>query len=357
VPGRPQLWSPASPALYGVVAATMAQGRVEQADKLRVGMRSVQVRNGILYLNGQRLWLHGAAIHEDVSGRGAALTGGDIDTIVSQLRSVGANVTRAHYLLSTPLLDALDAAGIMVWSQAPVDHADVVLATTKGRARALALLRATIIGERSHPSVIIDSVANELTPAPDAAPGPKTYLNQAIALAHTLDPAAVVGLDTYGLPGYPRQSIYAKLDVLGLDSYFGWYPGPRGHRIVSFSELEPFLRQCRAQYPRQALVLSEFGAEGLYDGPASAKGTFEFQSDYIRRTFGVLDRLPFMNGSIYWILRDFAVAPGWIGGASVPAGFAPDGLNHKGLIAYDGTQKPAFAVAQQLFQQTPNWVR
>ncbi len=357
VAGPPRLWSPSSPSLYGVVVATMAQGRVEQADTLRVGMRSVQVRAGILYLNGKRLWLHGAAIHEDVSGRGAALTEGDIDTIVSELRSVGANITRAHYLLSTPLLDALDAAGIMVWSQPPVDHADAVLATNTGRARALALLRATIIGERSHPSVIIDSLANELTPTPDAVPGTKAYLNQAIALARALDPAALTGLDTYGLPGYPRQSIYAKLDVLGLDSYFGWYPGPQGHRIVSFAELEPFLRRARAQYPRQALVLSEFGAEGLYDGPASAKGTFEFQSDYIKRTFAVLERLPFMNGSIYWILRDFAVAPGWIGGASVPAGFAPDGLNHKGLIAYDGTQKPAFAVAEQLFGQTPGWAR
>jgi hypothetical protein len=355
--GRPQLWSPASPSMYGVVVATMAQGRVEQANSLRVGMRSVQVRGGILYLNGQRLWLHGAAIHEDVTGRGAALSEGDIDTIVSDLRSVGANITRAHYLLSTPLLDALDAAGIMVWSQAPVDHADGLLAREAGRRRALALLRATILGERSHPSVIIDSVANELTPTPDAVTGTRSYLDQAIPLARTLDPAAVVGLDTYGLPGYPRQSTYAKFDVLGLDSYFGWYPGPRGHRILSFAKLEPFLRQSRRQYPRQALVLSEFGAEGLYDGPASAKGTFEFQSDYIRRTFAVLDRLPFMNGSIYWILRDFAVAPGWIGGASVPAGFPPDGLNHKGLIAYDGTQKPAFTVAQQFFEQTPAWAR
>jgi hypothetical protein len=357
VPGRPVLWSPASPSLYRVEVATMAGSRVEQISSLRVGMRSVQVRGGILYLNGRRLWLHGAAIHEDVSGRGAALSDGDINTIVSELRSVGANITRAHYLLSGPLLDALDAAGILVWSQAPVDHADALLASRAGRRRALALLRATIIGERSHPSVIVDSVANELTPDPDAAPGTRSYLDQAISLARRLNPAAVVGLDTYGLPGYQRQDVYTKLDVLGIDSYYGWYGGPRGHRIARFAELEPFLRASRAQFPRQALVITEFGAEGLYDGPASVKGTYEFQSAYIERTLGVLDRLPFMNGSIYWILRDFAVAPGWIGGASLPQGFAPDGLNHKGLIGYDGSQKPAFAVAVHLFARTPGFVR
>lgn len=357
VHGRPRLWSPSSPSLYGVTVATVAQDRVEESSSLRVGMRSVEVRGGILYLNGRRLWLHGASISQDVSGEGAALSPGDIDTIVSQLRSLGANITRAHYLLSTPLLDALDAAGIMVWSQPPVDHADALLATGTGRARALGLLRATILGERSHPSVIIDSVANELSPDPDHAPGVRSYLNQAIDVARSLDPAAAVGLDTYGTPGWPPQSLYKKLDVLGLNSYFGWYPGRRGHRIASFAGLEPFLREARARYPNQALVISEYGAEGLYDGPANTKGTFAFQSDYLRRTLAVLDRLPFMNGSIYWSLRDFAVAPGWIGGAQVPAGYPSDGLTHKGLITYDGTQKPAFAVAQQLFAQTPPWAR
>ena len=104
-------------------------------------------------------------------------------------------------------------------------------------------------------------------------------------------------------------------------------------------------------------VLKEFGAEGLYDGPASVKGTYGFQSDYLRRTYSVLAGLPFMNGSIYWALRDFAVSPGWKGGAALPLGYDTDGLNHKGLLAYDGTVKPAWAVAEQLFGQTPSFVR
>src|SRR5205085_3206902 len=124
---HPVLWSPEHPALYRVTVQIEAGGRVEQSQSLQTGMRAVQVRDGILYLNGQRLWLHGAAIHEDVIGEGAALSDGDIDTIVSELRSAGANITRAHYLLSDRLLDALDAAGIMVWEQAPVDHADAAL--------------------------------------------------------------------------------------------------------------------------------------------------------------------------------------------------------------------------------------
>jgi hypothetical protein len=357
VRGRPELWSPSSPSLYRVEVATSAGRRVEQLNSLRVGLRTVRVRDGILYLNGRRLWLHGASIHEDAFGRGAALDEGDINTIVSQLLSVGANITRAHYLLSDNLLDALDAAGILVWSQPPVDHADRRLAAAAGRKRALSLLRATILGERSHPSVIIDSLANELTATPDSTPGTLSYLRQAIPLARRLDPVAAVALDTYCYPGYPAQKVYRKLDVLGIDSYFGWYRGPRGHSIARFSGLGPFLRQSHARYPKQALVISEFGAEGVFNGPVTTKGSYAYQSDYLRRTYRVLDRLPFMNGSVYWALRDFAVAPGWKGGAQLPPQYSTDGLAHKGLIAYDGTQKPAFAVASQLFAQTPSFVR
>jgi beta-glucuronidase len=355
--GQPALWSPSVPALYGVEVQTVSGSRVEQANSLRVGLRSIKVSRGILYLNGRRLWLHGAAIHEDVQGRGAALSDGDVDTIVSQLRSVGANITRAHYLLSDQLLNALDAAGIMVWSQPPVDHADGLLASGRGRRRALGMLRATILGERSHPSVVIDSVANELTPTPNTTPGTEKYLSAAIGVAHRLDPAAAVGLDTYCYPGFARQRIYSRLDVLGIDDYFGWYTGLPGHSVADFGELAPFLRQSHVRYPRQALVVSEFGAEALYAGPADVKGTFAFQSDYLRRTSAALAALPFMNGSIYWALRDFAVSPGWKGGAALPLGYPTDGLNHKGLIAYDGTEKPALAVAASLFEQVPPFAR
>jgi beta-glucuronidase len=357
VPGPLELWSPSNPALYQITVKTVVGPRVEQVDSLRIGMRSVQVSGGILYLNGQRLWLHGAAIQEDMPGHGAALTPLDIETIVSELRAVGANVTRAHYLLSDQLLDALDAAGIMVWSQAPVDHADAALGTAQGRSTALSLLRSTLIGDRNHPSVIVASVGNELSPTPTTTKGTGSYLSQAISLTRSLDPAAAVGLDIFCYPGYPMAPVYSKLDVLGISDYYGWYIGPPGHSIADFNGLEPYLEQIHSEYPSQAMAVSEFGAEALYDGPVTTKGTYEFQSSYLQQTFGVLDQLPFMNGAIYWTLREYAVNPGWVGGAVLPADDPPSGLSRKGLIGYFGNQKPAFSVARQLFADPPAYVQ
>ena len=357
VHGPLSLWGPGHPALYGVSVATRAQNRVEQVNNMQIGMRTVQVVHGLLYLNGQRLWLHGASIVDDLPGQGAALTNSDMDTIVSELKSLGANITRAHYLLSDAMLDKLDQAGILVWDQPPVYHYDPVLQTAAGRAGALAMLQKTILAARNHPAVVINSIANELSPTPSTVPGTLTYLQRAIPLAHKLDPTAPVALDIYCYPGYPLQPIYSKLNVIGINDYFGWYPGIAGHSTASFSELAPFLTEQHARYPGQALVVSEFGAEALYNGSPDTKGTYQFQSDYVRNTLDVLDTLPFINGSIYWTLREFAVRPGWTGGFTPPPEDPPTGLTYKALITYDGVDKPAFSVAQRMYADPPVFIR
>ena len=356
VRGPLELWGPGHPYLYGVSVSTRAQNRVEQVNRLQVGMRSVQVNHGVLYLNGQRLWLHGASIVDDAPGHGAALTSADIDTTVSELQALGANITRAHYLLSNAMLDKLDQAGILVWDQPPVYHYDRVLTSAAGRSGALRMLEQTIIAARNHPSVVINSIGNELSPSPSTTPGTLSYLRQAIPLARRLDPTAPVALDIYCYPGYPLQPIYAKLNVLGINDYFGWYPGVAGHSTASFASLNPFLTLQHERYPQDALVVSEFGAEAVYNGPSDVKGTYQFQSDYVRDTLDVLDTLPFMNGSIYWTLREFAVRPDWTGGFTPPPEDPPTGLTYKALITYGGVEKPAFSVARQMFADPPPFV-
>src|ERR687894_482101 len=120
----PQLWSPDAPRLYGAVLTLRDRGRVVQRERRRVGLRSVQVKRGRLWLNNRLVQLRGASIHEDMPGSGAALTPADMDRIVADLEELGANVTRAHYLLNDRLLRRLDRAGIMVWNQAPIWQRD-----------------------------------------------------------------------------------------------------------------------------------------------------------------------------------------------------------------------------------------
>jgi beta-glucuronidase len=353
VTGAVKLWGPGHPALYGAALATGAAGSasVWQRDSARIGLRTVSVQNGLLEVDGQPVELRGASIQEDVDGHGPALTTSDVNGIVSQLKSVGANVTRAHYALDQRLQAALDRAGIMVWSQAPIYHRDRLLVTQAQRDTAISTVRAAVLQTRNHPSTITHSVANELSVIPDKVPGTAAFLRDARAATLDLDPTLPTAVDTLSYPGYPRQSAYAAFQLLGINSYFGWYPGKPGHSTADIRSLAPYLAQMRAMYPNSGLVLTEFGAEATLTGPASEKQTFAFQSVYTQDVLDAVQAAPTLSGAIYWTLREFAIKPAWDGGAEIP-GADRDSIHHKGLITYDGRPKPAFDVLKKDIRAT-----
>ena len=92
---EPALWSPASPNLYTLQLAVPG----ESSYSARVGLRQLSWHGRDLYLNGQRLQLHGATIQEDAPGHGDALTPADQDGIVAELKAIGANAVRAQHPL------------------------------------------------------------------------------------------------------------------------------------------------------------------------------------------------------------------------------------------------------------------
>ncbi len=350
---RPELWSPERPALYAATVQARIGKTIEHAEQSRVGLRTVAVRKGHLELNGRRLDLRGTSIQEDVAGRGPAMTDADVEQIVSDLEAVGANVTRAHYLLDPRLLRRLDEEGILVWSQAPVYHRDMQLKEKAGRSYELESVRRTVLEARNHPSVITHSVANELSPRPDVMRTSGIFLDTAREVVEDLDHTLPVSVDILAWPGFPKQETYDRFDLIGLNSYFGWYQGDSGHETGDLRDLEPFLRQARRYYSRQALVMTEFGAEGMEDGPATKKETFGFQARYVDANLSLIERLGFMSGAIYWTLREFAVKPHWDGGVDRPDS-ERDSIHNKGLLDYrTGARKPAWDTAAGHFARTP----
>jgi Glycosyl hydrolases family 2, TIM barrel domain/Glycosyl hydrolases family 2 len=352
VSGDADLWSPGHPALYGAALDTSAGGTTWQHDAARIGLRTVTVKDGLLALNGTPVELRGASIQEDVDGHGPALTDADVKGIVAQLKAVGANVTRAHYALDQRLQAKLDEAGIMVWTQAPIYHRDQLLRTDAQRDVALATVRAAVLQTRNHPSALTHSVANELSVIPDRVPGTAFFLRDARTLTLDLDPTLPTAVDTLSYPGYPRQEAYAQFQLLGVNSYFGWYPGKAGHSTADLRALGPYLDRMRAMYPNSGLVLTEFGAEATLTGPPTDKQTFAFQEVYTRDVLGAVRAAPTLSGAIYWTLQEFAVKPAWDGGADIP-GADRDAIHHKGLVTYDGRRKPAYDVLARDIADTP----
>jgi beta-galactosidase/beta-glucuronidase len=343
---NPRLWEPRHPHLYTLRLWLLDQGgRVVQTYRAHTGIRSLKVnRLGRIELNGREVDLRGAAIHEDSADRGAALTTAQMDQTFRNLRALGATITRAHYPLSPYELELADRYGIIVWSEIPVYRMRSTLFNKPAvRGRALRMLRETIARDYNHPAVMVWSIGNENASRPKR--GLQRYIREAARTARRMDPTRLVGIAISGYPTVEKQGIYGRLDVVGINDYFGWYPGPAGS-IADRGGLEGYLNRMHADLPHQALMITEFGAEANRHGAVAEKGTYEFQSDFLAYHLGVFDRKPFINAAIVWALHDFRVKPGWTGGNPLP--HPP--VNEKGLIDDTGFRKPGFYTVKTAFR-------
>jgi beta-glucuronidase len=348
-----RLWAPRSPALYEVVATASTKGKRVASYVVHTGLRRLSWGggDGRMRMNGLALNLRGAAVHEQTPARGAALTPADHADQIKLLRELGADLTRAHYPLSEDFLERCDRAGIAVWEEVPVYQlSESALRDPVVRQKALDYLATTIRRDQNHPSVIAWSIGNELPATPGR--GQRAYIREAVALAHRLDPTRPVAMAIAGYPTKNYIPAFRPLDSIGINDYFGWYPGPYG-QIVNRGALGQYLDRMRANYPKKALFVTEFGAEGNREGASDEKGTYEFQKEFMRFPLATYTKRPWLGGIDVWALQDFKVRPLWTGGNPKPD--AP--WLRKGLLDQDGNQKPAWGPTSRTFKRAKALVR
>lgn len=334
---RPRLWSPEHPSLYPVaLRATVddpaVRGRSVAGYDTHVGLRAITLGpDRRILLNGRPLLLHGASMHEDDPQVGAAWGPAQRARALDELRSLGANVVRAHYPLSPAFLEMCDRAGILVWDEVPVYQVpNQNFANLRLRAQAVRLNREIVARDHNHASVFAYSVGNELPAQIDG--NQAAYLNAAIDAVRGADPTRLVADDRYADVNYGDYPVLHRFDLIGLNEYFGWYGG-------NSADVGYYLDRMHSIYPRQALVVTEFGAEANRDGPASEKGTYAFQQALLRAHLGSFAARSYLSGQLVWALKDFRVNPTWTGANPQPS----PPWNKKGLVHQWGEAKPAFA--------------
>jgi beta-galactosidase len=203
---NPRLWSPSSPNMYKVF--TEVYNGTTAADNFEspLGFRWFRwtMTNGF-ELNGQRLWLQGANVHQDHAGWGDASTNEGSFRDVQLIKDCGMNFIRgSHYPHAPAFSDACDKLGICFWSESTFwaclnnnkDWLRGGYSDNDGfRRSCVAHTREMIRIHRNHPSIITWSMGNELWFSPiDKA---VALLTQMIAAAHAEDstrPAGVGGV-------------------------------------------------------------------------------------------------------------------------------------------------------------------
>lgn len=349
---RPKLWSPSSPSLYPANVSVGSGGRSLQTVTRKVGVRSVAVNSaGRLTLNGRLVNLRGIGMHEDSRDRGFAVDNAYRQKQLEMAKELGAGIVRAHYPLHPDSLEWADRNGLMVWSEVPVFQVPAAeLKKDEVRRRAVAAFSGMVRRLDSHPAIAVWSVGNEMSSR--VSSGQEAYIDAATAAGRAIDSTRPIGIAMAPSPSTDCQDGYSSLDLIGANTYHGWYIGTDGS-IADRELLSGELDRLRKCYPKKAVVISEFGFEANRDGAPEERGTYQFQREMMDYDMSVFDSKPWLSGQFYWALQSFRVRPNWDGGNPFPV--SP--IHEKGVLDFEGNKRPNFDYLKGRFRSVNQFGR
>jgi hypothetical protein len=189
-------WTPADPVLHDAATWLTVDGAESDRAALRFGLRTGTVDNGHFQLNGEPLYIRGALVqgfrHDVLYAEG---TYEQIKQEVLAAQQVGFNLLRLHIKAFDPrYLDVCDELGMLVHCDIPIAepiaHDELGDAGELAEAARLAV-REQVRRDRSHPSLVLWSVMNELGVERATARGTNGYeafARSTYAAAAELDP-------------------------------------------------------------------------------------------------------------------------------------------------------------------------
>jgi beta-glucuronidase len=328
-----QYWSPDNPLRYSIEISS-------KEDRIRdqIGFRVIQTEGSNILLNGEKIFLKGISLHEEIPQRaGRAFSRQDAQYLLEEVKALGCNFVRlAHYPHNENMLRLADQLGLLVWEEIPV-YWTIDWENPATYDNAEQQLSELIHRDKNRASVIVWSVANE-TPVTEVR---NRFLLQLIRKARQLDPSRLISaaLEIQSLQESPNlktvlDPLAETVDLLSFNQYIGWYdglPDKAGRINWRFSEEKP-------------VFISEFGAGALHGFHADplTRWSEEYQEYVYRENLNMIERIPGIAGFSPWILFDFRSPRRNLAGIQ-------DGWNRKGLISNEGEKKMAYFVLKEYY--------
>ena len=170
----PQKWTAETPYLYRLVLILRdPQGAAVDFESCRLGFRKIEIKDGLILLNGQRLVLRGVNRHEHHPERGRALTEEDMRAEIKLMKQFNFNAVRTSHYPDHPLwYDLCDEYGIYLIDEANIETHGVWDDLSNDPLWLHAYMeRATrmVLRDKNHPSVLFWSLGNESGTGPHHA--------------------------------------------------------------------------------------------------------------------------------------------------------------------------------------------
>jgi beta-glucuronidase len=331
---KPKLWSVDHPNTYRMDAELLdGHGKVLDTQNETFGLRTVQILDRHLILNGERVRLTGLARHEDSPWEGLAETRGTMQRDFDDMKALHATLTRpVHYPQNPYILDYADSHGILLIPEIPVWQFDEAqLSDPKVQALARQQMQEMIEQAGNHPSIFAWSVANE---SATATPGGVAYFRMMRDFIRRIDPGRYVSYADDNLPKLARadQSAANDADFLMMNQYFGTWHGPA-------SALMPALERVDKLFPDKMAIISEFGYPGFF-----AKEPREADLERVKilqEQLPMLAARDWIGGAILWCYQDYKSRRNlWPG--------QTEGYVEHGVVDEARQRKPSYGVWREL---------
>lgn len=240
----PLLWSAEAPHLYRLEIDVLDEnGTVCETITSRVGIRQIEIRDGILQINGRRLMLHGVNRHEFDCRKGRAIDENDIrrDLLLMKKNNINA-VRTSHYPNQNVFYDLCDELGLYVMDEANLEtHGTwqsgfeedpknpLPGSLLEWRNPVLERAKHMVERDKNHPSIVIWSLGNE------------SWYGD-----NLLEEASWIRLRDPSRPVHYESCFRSEQYLACTDIYSRMYASPE--------EIE----RCLGRYPDQPVILCEY---------------------------------------------------------------------------------------------------
>ena len=160
-----KLWNAETPHLYTVrVVQKDEKGNEEMAFSTKYGFRDIEIKNSLVYINGERVMFKGVNRHDTHPLYGRAVTTESMLRDVFLMKQNNINTIRtAHYPNAARMYAMFDYYGLYCCDEADLeDHANQSISDRKSWIPAFVdRIDRLVLRDRNHPSVVMWSLGNE----------------------------------------------------------------------------------------------------------------------------------------------------------------------------------------------------
>ena len=295
---EPRLWHFDQPNLYRMVVEVRdAAGGILDRLEESFGIRTVEIRDRGLWLNGERVRLTGMTRHQDSAQEGLAETRGTMKADWDDMKALHVVFTRpVHYPQHPYILDYADRNGVLLVPEIPMwQFSEEQMKDPQVLVLAKRMMQEMIEQAGNHPSIFAWSVCNE---SATSTPGGRAYVKAMVEHVKSLDPGRYVTYADDGLPWITdaAQNANQHTDFVMMNQYFGSWAGPA-------EGLAPALERVGTMFPDKMVVISEFGLAGPF-APDTAQAD-RMRIEIMESQLAEFAKHDFIGGAVFWCYQDY----------------------------------------------------